>query len=197
MLERTMRRTSRRAIGIAAALACASAVAGETGPYAGQQDRAIATLSAADIAALRAGDGWGLAKPAELNGWPGPAHVLEMADALGLSAAQHRIVTRIHGLMRAEARRLGAKYIEAERALDAAFDDPTLDPAVLSGLIAASGNALGELRMIHLVAHVETRAVLTGAQIATYNRLRGYAGDGQGHAGHDGHGGHAEKGAKP
>lgn len=46
-------------------------------PYAGQQQRSITSLSADDQLALRAGQGWGLAKPAELNGVPGPLHLLE------------------------------------------------------------------------------------------------------------------------
>ena len=41
-------------------------------PYAGQQTRAIKALSDDDIAALRAGEGMGMAKAAELNGYPGP-----------------------------------------------------------------------------------------------------------------------------
>ena len=40
------------------------------------------------IAELEAGSGWGLALPAELNGRPGPAHLLELKEALGLSPEQ-------------------------------------------------------------------------------------------------------------
>ena len=47
-------------------------------PYAGQETRVISSLSPEDQRALRAGEGGGLAKPAELNGYPGPAHVLEL-----------------------------------------------------------------------------------------------------------------------
>jgi len=160
-------------------------------PYAGMQDRAIAALSDTDIAALEAGEGWGLALPAELNGWPGPRHVLDMGDRLGLSARQRGQVERLFGLMQAEAQRVGANYIAAERALDAAFDDPTLDPVVLAGLVVSATNALGELRMIHLAAHVETRQILTPAQIEIYNTQRGYRADAHGgQAGHGDHGAH-------
>ena len=71
-----------------AILVAATAATAEEAPYAGLDTRGIAALSEADIAALRAGEGWGLALPAELNGWPGPRHVLDMGDAIGLSAAQ-------------------------------------------------------------------------------------------------------------
>ena len=46
-------------------------------PYAGEEARAIKSLSADDIAELQRGGGRGLAKPAELNGVPGPAHLLD------------------------------------------------------------------------------------------------------------------------
>ena len=39
----------------------------------------IKSLSQDDQSALLAGRGMGLARPAELNGYPGPAHVLELA----------------------------------------------------------------------------------------------------------------------
>lgn len=160
-------------------------------PYAGMSGRGIASLSDADVAALELGEGWGLALPAELNGWPGPRHVLDMDEALGLTDVQRGQVERLFGLMQAEAQRIGGNYIDAEQALDAAFDDPALDPVVLAGLVVAATNALGELRMIHLAAHIETRQILTPEQIEIYNTQRGYgAGAHGGHGNHGGHGAH-------
>lgn len=49
---------------------------GADSPYTGMQDRAIKSLSDADIRELRRGGGWGHALPAEINGMPGPAHLL-------------------------------------------------------------------------------------------------------------------------
>jgi hypothetical protein len=37
----------------------------------------------------------GMAKAAELNGYPGPAHVLSLATQLGLTPDQHQQVTAI------------------------------------------------------------------------------------------------------
>ena len=48
-------------------------------PYAGYQQRPIKALSEQQIADLRAGRGMGLALAAELNGYPGPVHVLALA----------------------------------------------------------------------------------------------------------------------
>ncbi len=57
-------------------------------PYADLKSRSVKALSEQQIADLRAGRGMSLALPAELNGYPGPSHTLENADALGLSPAQ-------------------------------------------------------------------------------------------------------------
>ena len=40
------------------------------------------------IAELRHGGGWGLAKAAELNGMPGPAHLLELRDEIPITREQ-------------------------------------------------------------------------------------------------------------
>ncbi len=52
--------------------------------YAGEENREIKSLSADDIDELRNGGGWGLAKAAELNGVPGPAHLLEMKKEIDI-----------------------------------------------------------------------------------------------------------------
>ena len=54
--------------------------------YAGEEKREIKSLSETDIEELKNGKGWGLAKAAELNGLPGPAHLLEMKEEINLSA---------------------------------------------------------------------------------------------------------------
>src|SRR4051812_39523929 len=64
-------------------------------PYAGQDARDIKSLSAEDIAELRRGGGWGFAKAAELNGMPGPAHLLELKDQIGLTPDQVAAVQAI------------------------------------------------------------------------------------------------------
>ena len=57
-------------------------------PYAGQQTREIKALSSTQTADLLAGKGMELAKAAELNGYPGPMHTLELATQLELSTEQ-------------------------------------------------------------------------------------------------------------
>lgn len=146
-------------------------------PYAGLQARTIKSLSDEDIAELQRGAGWGLALPAELNGKPGPAHVLELADDLVLSEAQRAEIKKLHTAMKEEALAAGERFIAAEAALSDAFAAEGLSEAQLQVLLATSEKARADLRYVHLVYHLSTPRVLTSAQIEAYNRLRGYADD--------------------
>jgi Spy/CpxP family protein refolding chaperone len=147
-------------------------------PYAGMETREIKSLSEADIADLRGGAGWGLALAAELNGVPGPAHLLELKDQIGLTPAQVTALEAIFAKMQADAREAGEHFIAAEAAIEAAFREGKLTPDRLRALIDASAKARAELRFIHLARHLETAPLLTAQQIARYNSLRGYgAGD--------------------
>lgn len=143
-------------------------------PYAGMETRAIKSLSDQDIADLRRGAGWGLALAAELNGVPGPAHLLELADEIGLSADQIAAIGSIFSAMQAEAQAAGDRLIAAEAAIEAAFRDGGLTPDRLRALIDTAAAARAELRYVHLSRHLETPPLLTPGQIARYNELRGY-----------------------
>lgn len=146
-------------------------------PYKDHATRDITSLSASDIDALENGRGWGLALPAELNGYPGPVHVLELAKDLDLSADQKQRITAIYDDMRKDAIAKGAAFIAAERALDAGFVSGTLDSAQLQALIQAAASARADLRYVHLSRHLMTVSILTAGQVAAYNTLRGYADD--------------------
>src|ERR671936_1965369 len=87
-------------------------------PYAGLEGRPIKALSEQQIADLRAGRGMGLALAAELNGYPGPMHVLEMADRLGLSDQQRAKIRELFAAMKSEAVPLGETLIAQETDLD-------------------------------------------------------------------------------
>ena len=142
--------------------------------YAGQQTRGIKALSAEDVAALRAGQGWGLAKPAELNGVPGPRHVLDMSGKLGLAPQQSAAVETLFASMRAGAIPLGERLLALEGGLERSFSRRQARPESLRAMLLEIGQARAELRYVHLKAHLETVQILTPEQIALYNRLRGY-----------------------
>jgi hypothetical protein len=103
---------------IAAGCALALPVlADNTVPYAGQQTRQIKALSDDDIAALLKGEGTGYAKAAELNGYPGPKHVLDLAGQLKLTEAQRRQVQAIFDRMGASRRSVPAPAVVNCRAM--------------------------------------------------------------------------------
>jgi Spy/CpxP family protein refolding chaperone len=143
-------------------------------PYAGQQTRAIKALSPEDIEELRTGSGMGLARAAELNGYPGPLHVLALAKELRLTPDQVRQITDIRERMSAAAKPLGGEIINREQELDRLFAQGQITPEHLSAATAAIGALQGRLRSVHLAAHLETRDVLTPEQLAGYRQLRGY-----------------------
>ena len=144
-------------------------------PYAGEERRPIKSLSADDVAELRRGGGWGFAKAAELNGVPGPAHLLELQDAIPLTREQVTRLQAIFAEMQEAAIAEGERLIAAEAALEAAFRDRTVTETSLRGLLAAIEASRAELRFVHLRAHLAASELLGAAQIARYAALRGYA----------------------
>lgn len=173
---------------IAAMAATLSVVAPSFGaekqPYAGQETRAVKALSPEDVTGLRAGAGLGYAKAAELNGWPGPAHALEMRDRLDLSAEQIAELEALRADMLARTMPLGEELIAAEGALDRLFAEGDPSASAVEAATASIAAIEGRLRAAHLVTHLRTAPVLTRHQTMLYARERGY--DGGGHAGHGG-----------
>ena len=143
-------------------------------PYAEHQAREIKALSSEELHGYLNGEGLGLALAAELNGYPGPKHVLSLAGELGLSAEQEERTREIFEAMRSNAVALGERLVEAERALDQNFAQRTIDPATLAELVMTIAQISGDLRRTHLAAHLEMTEVLTREQIARHNELRGY-----------------------
>jgi len=156
-------------------LACvaAAAVAGH-GSYAGQQDREIKALSPGELEGLRKGEGMGMAKAAELNHYPGPRHVLDLAEELGLTPKQKKATEALYRKMHRRAVRLGRSLIAKERELDRGFAAGTMDEAKMNRLLEEIGALRARLRGAHLAAHLAQRKILTPHQVKIYDRLRGY-----------------------
>ena len=146
-------------------------------PYAGLQDRGIASLSEQDIAQLRSGGGWGLALPAELSGLPGPKHVLELRDELDLTPQQIAEVEAIYEQVQAEAIEIGLRFIDAEAAITQIFRQGDVDPEALKRALETAEGLRSDLRFAHLSRHQQTADLLTPEQIEAYNIARGYADD--------------------
>ena len=163
----------------------AGVAAGES-RYAGQETRDIKALSPQQVEGYRKGRGMGYARAAELNGYPGPRHVLDLAGELNLSDEQLERTRDIHEAMKREASRLGKQLVEKERALDEAFAGGSIDEASLRSLVEEIAALEARIRRVHLLAHLEQRALLRDRQVRRYVELRGYR-PGRDHAHDPGH----------
>lgn len=152
-------------------------------PYAGQQTRRIKALSEPEIRGYLNGEGMGYAKVAELNRYPGPRHVLDLADRLELTPEQLAKTQVLFEEMRTRAIELGERIVAQEAELDRLFAEARIDDVGLQHALHAIALTEAELRANHLRAHLTMRELLTEWQIAEYDRLRGYTA-GDGHAAH-------------
>ena len=149
-------------------------------PYAGLQARPVKALSEQQIADLKAGRGMGLALPAELNGYPGPSHLLELADPIGLTDAQRQTVRGLFDDMKAETIPIGEQLIAQETELDALFATREATAERVAALTAEIGATQARLRAAHLRYHLSALDLLQPAQVARYAELRGYRDGGAG-----------------
>jgi hypothetical protein len=153
----------------------ASAQASESpSPYQSLATRSVKALSDKDADDLLAGRGAGYALAAELNGYPGPVHVLELADKLHLSTQQRSRTQAAFDVMQNEAKAIGAEIVAAEQSLDRAFAAATLDKDDLARRSEKLGQLYGRYRAAHLKAHLDMKALLSPHQVALYDNLRGY-----------------------
>ena len=161
------------AVALAASIAVTSFALAQS-PYAGMETRPVKALSQNEVADLTAGRGMGMALAAELNGYPGPSHVLEFGDKLSLSVDQRARIQRLFDTMKSEAIPLGQRLIAQESALDRQFAGRTITPENLKATTTEIGAIQAELRNTHLKYHLQTVEILSPEQIKRYSSLRGY-----------------------
>jgi hypothetical protein len=146
--------------------------------YTGQENRLIKSLSPEDIESLQTGTGdafGGMAKLAELNGYPGPRHVLDLANELELSNKQKANITTIYDNMKKKAAVLGQEIISIEKIANEEFINKTITDYQMKQLIFKSSQIYGQLRYTHLITHLKILDILTPEQVNLYNNLRGYS----------------------
>jgi Spy/CpxP family protein refolding chaperone len=160
-------------------LAALPAFAQSQQPYAGQQTRSIKALSDEQVRDLREGRGMGLALAAELNGYPGPTHALELGDRIGLTRDQRAKIEKLFTAMKTEAVALGNRLIAQEAELDRQFATRSITRSSLSTVMLQIATTQGALRETHLRYHLATVAILSPDQIRRYSELRGYSTTGQ------------------
>ena len=136
-------------------------------PAAAQQ------LSPEEVKQYLSGAGMGYARAAELNHFPGPMHVLELADKLELSAEQRAATERLMQAHKAEARALGEKVVAAEEALAQLFRSGQVRDRELAQAVDEAARLQGAYRLTHLETHRRMRELLTEQQVKRYDALRG------------------------
>jgi predicted glycoside hydrolase/deacetylase ChbG (UPF0249 family) len=156
------------------ALLVLSTIVDSQSPYVGQESREIKALSAQEVSDYLSGKGMGLAKAAELNGYPGPVHVLELATELELTPEQKSKTEVLFKKMQAQAIPLGKQLIEEERTLDHLFASHAISSEHLGQVMLRIGRLQSQVRQVHLDAHIEESAMLTSDQVKKYNLRRGY-----------------------
>ena len=126
----------------------------------------------ADRDILLNAEGGGQGMYAEQNGYPGPKHVLDMADKLGLSKEQRTAVGALYADMAKRAKDIGKQIVRIEEELNAAFADRMVSEKTIRDDCEEIGRLRGSLRSVHLSAHLKCRAVLKDDQVALYRKLR-------------------------
>lgn len=159
---------------IVVGLTLAVSLAGAESPYAGQELRSIKSMSPQDIEALKNGAGMGFAKLAELNHYPGPRHVLDLSQQLGLTPSQLAETEALFADMQLNAIAIGHELLAAEAELDHAFENNEIDARILEDALLEIGEIRARLRFVHLEAHLRQKALLTDEQVALYDNIRGY-----------------------
>lgn len=168
--------------GVAVSSLAFAAFAGTVSPYTGQEAREIKSLSQQEIEDYLNGKGLGYAKAAELNHYPGPRHVLDIAKELTLTEEQIKRTQAVFDAMKEQAIMLGKQLVEKEQELDRRFASGSIDAESLKTLLSDIGTLQARIRYVHLNAHLEQKALLTKHQIHQYDQLRGYkASHGSGH----------------
>lgn len=103
-------------------------------PYVGLEQRRIKALSDSQVQQLRDGEGMSLALAAELNHYPGPRHVLDLAKELDPTRKQRQRTEALLRAHRSQAQALGASIIAREEELDREFARRTVTEARLREL---------------------------------------------------------------
>lgn len=151
------------------------ASSGQQSPYVEQLSSPVRGLSPQEVEDLANGRGAGYARMAELNGYPGPRHVLDLKQELNLSTEQEAAIQAEFEQMQAEAKQVGQRILEQEQQLGVRFANRSITSTSLQEQTQELADLYGQLRAVHLNAHLQITPLLSSAQIAQYNKLRGYS----------------------
>src|SRR5881409_2769329 len=167
-------------LGVIAAVGLAGLTAGTTVTRAqhahdgaGAQGHQVAQTCASEFEkVVGEGRGFGLSFAADQNGYPGPMHVLELKDRLKLTADQEAKARALMQAMFAESKPKSAQLLEAEAKLRRLFADRSADDAAVRAAVGEVERARSQVRLVHLLAHLKTRGLLTEDQRRIYHEAR-------------------------
>jgi Spy/CpxP family protein refolding chaperone len=146
---------------------------GQHGAPGGPPHHALAeTCNGAFEETIRDGRGFGLAFVADQQGYPGPLHVLELKDRLGLSRDQEAKAQALLAAMFAESRPKSARLLDAEAKLRRLFAAGPPDDAAVRAAVAEVETARADVRLVHLLFHLKMRDALTDEQRRVYQEAR-------------------------
>lgn len=141
----------------------------------------LSGISEDEKTALLAGSGLGAGMIAMMNGYPGPKHVLEMGEELGLTAEQKEELGTLFAKRKASFVEMGRELVKKDEELTAMFAAGSVDTGEVEKLSREIGQLQGELRAGHLNAHVLTWEALTEVQREKLASMRGmHHGEGEG-----------------
>jgi len=140
---------------------------------AAREGTGIPALPEKQIAAYLDGRAMWMASVAELNHYPGPRQVLELAAKLELSAEQRQATINLYDEMRPEAVRLGKQLVEQEQRLNRIFAWGQASEENIEPIVTGIGVLQARLRLTHLLAHIRARELLTKDQVRRYDELQG------------------------
>ncbi|MDJ0535893.1 MAG: Spy/CpxP family protein refolding chaperone [Xenococcaceae cyanobacterium MO_207.B15] len=143
-------------------------------PYAEQLDSPVRGLSSEEVDNLLNGKGAGYARTAELNGYPGLRHVLDLSSQLNLSSQQIEEIEVAFDQMQSQAKSIGKTIVSKERELSEAFASGKITNTELEKQTGELARLYGELRKTHLQAHLQINPLLSAEQIKKYNQIQGY-----------------------
>ena len=138
-------------------------------------DTDIRGLDQKTIEGFLTGKGLGQALPAELNGYPGPRHVIDMAEELELTDEQLATIQALFDHMVSNVVPFGEQYLEEYANLESAFRKGTISKEYLQSQLEKISAIEVQLRYSHLSTHLATIDILNEKQVMQYNMMRGYS----------------------
>ncbi len=126
----------------------------------------------ADRAGLLNGEEMGQAAAADLNGYPAPKRVLDLATDMKLSPDQKKSIQAISNETKSRAIELGKRIIAVEEELNDAFQSGLVSSKTVQESADQIGKMRSRLRALHLTAHLRVREILTPEQLDLYKKLQ-------------------------